>query len=463
MAVFLLTLAPRAQAGPFLTPEVATLPSGVTVVTQAWEGEALGDQALVMLAFRGGPVEEEPRLRGLTHWLTQTLARAVQDTFHVPGDPEGTFVSAELDAEYAAVVIRASTRRLESVWPLLVDVITDPDHTWLRYAPDPQDEAARLAALQSDGPFMVDLLLRTHLLEGSPYVNPLVGTPATWVGLREDDLAGWAQRLMHPARTILTVVHPPSFQPSTLQAPLEAWRVDREPQPLPEFGIPRLTHETQVLRPREGVVPTISLGFSGPSVRGADLPAFLVVAAALGDRQSGRFAETRGDGLGQALLTDWIVERHRQGSHVAFQFTMDATGDIFALHRRIVLIMRQVLAEGLSEAEVARAQGRLQALLGGRNADPGAMATWLTSWTVWESVASGRRFEGRIGAVTVQEVNAALGTYFRLDQSVAAGLAANLPDDYYFPNRSDVHWGTFIHPRDRGIPAPEQPYVDPDP
>lgn len=462
LAALLLILAPSVQAGPFLTPEVATLPNGITVVTQAWQGDGLEEEALVMLAFRGGTVEEEARLRGLTHWLAQTLARVIQDTLAMPGET-GNQVAAELDAEYAAVAIRAKQSRLESAWPLVVDILTDPEQGWVRYAPDPEEEAIQLAALQSDGLFMTDLLLRTHLLEGSPYVNPLVGTPATWTAFGEGDLKNWAQRMVHPSRMIITVVSPDGYRTSTLTEPFGAWKPAHDTEPVLDFGIPRVSHETQSLKPRIGTTPTISLGFSGPSVRDADLPAFLVVAAALGDRASGRFAALRGQGRGQALTTDWVVERHRQGSLASFQFAMDATGDIFALHTRLVEILEQVAAEGLTEAEVARAQGGLQAMLGGQDTDPASMASWLTQWTVWESIQTGRRFEGKIGAVTLAEANAALGNYYRRDQSVTVGLAANLPDDYYFPNPDDVHWGTFIHPSDRGHFRGPEPLVDPDP
>ncbi|MEO7994120.1 MAG: hypothetical protein ABI743_06945 [bacterium] len=451
-----ITLVAPVSAGPFLAPQSETLPNGITLVQQAWSGEELGDQVLFTLAFRGGVIEEKPSLRGVTHEVLEALSRAVRETVRTPGDPDAPVVGAELDAEYAALQVAMPAETFPTWWPTILDMSIKSPETLINYAPGAEETLQILGSLAGDGGFMADVLAKTNLLGNSPYVNPLLGTPVTLQALERGDLEDWARRLLTPSRLVVIVVHPRGVNLTALR---DALAILDTPtiRPLDAPQVPLIIGRREALRPMETTVPTISWAILGPAVREPDLPAFLVVAAALGDPDAGRFAALRATGAGQAIQTRWELERHQEATIATFQASQEAGADIFALYTRWMDLHERLLATGLTADEVAFAQGSLHAALDTRATDPVAMSSWLTLWSIWENLTAGRRFDDKVSEVTLDEANAALRKYFGVDHLIIAGLAPQLPDDYYFPNPRDVLWGTFVHPNKRTpaeIPPP---------
>lgn len=439
--ILLLGVVRPSFAGPIDQPIEDELGNGVGVVTQGWRGPEIADQVLISLVLEGGVYEEAPDQRGITRWLSEALATALRAKLQYPGEAPPT-VFAEIDLEYVAIQLAIPEERYETQWPVIADTISDSSKSWTQFAPSTEALVSELLPLMEDGSFMTDLLLRTLIYANGPLVNPPLGTPPTLSALTQDQLHAWAVRVVQPDRCRVIVVHPEGVRTDILEEGLRDWQRTKDAPELLGISIAQPHYQVEALRPMPSTVPLLTLGVIGPSVRDPEHAAYLVAATALGDAQIGAFSTQLGPGYHQAIRVSWEVDRHMDSSLALLELAQDVNGNIFALHQSTLSLLEELLLTGLTDTEVARAQGQLQAALAGRESDPVALLSWLSAWSVWEHPTAGRRLETRISMLTTDEVNAVLREYFAIDKVAIAGLAPHLPDDYYFPS-DDPYWGTF--------------------
>ena len=195
--------------------------------------------------------------------------------------------------------------------------------------------------------------------------------------------------------------------------------------------------EREVTLRRVGGEKDLYLTYHVPSIASPDMPAFSIIATALGDTPNGRLYKRLVE-AGKATQTfAWVSERTDPG-----QFNvgvmMKKEDDLDAARKILLDTVEGLKSEPITAEELKRAQLLVDKNYDQLLDDPQALCVALS-----ESIAGGdwRLFflqRDRIDAVTLDEVNRVAATWFkRSNRTLGRFIPTDAPDDVPFATRTD--------------------------
>ncbi len=389
------------------------LDNGLRVLVREEAGAAV---VAVSLLVRGGSGLEDLATAGLTNFLHRVMVRGTTRRgaaeLAVAAEELGGTLEASGDVDVAEIRGAALARH----WAALLDLVAEVALTPALKAEEIERERRLLLAqmqtrLDTPFPLAFDTLLG-HLFGGHPYGLPRLGLREVVARAGREALLAHYRALYRGDRLVLAVS-------GGVQATAVVRAVEQRFGRLPEGGPPPAEAAAAAAAPsgqrhlveRPAQQAHVLMGWLAPGLDEPDFAAAQVLAAVLGGGTSGRlFTELR-DGQGLAYSLGVVTPTRRgPGMIVAYLGTAPEAAEAAeaALRRQV----ERIRAEGVSEAEVARARGYQ---LGRLSLDRRTNARHAWSLAYHELLGVGWDFPERhrraLAAVTPAEVAAAARRY----------------------------------------------------
>ncbi|SFQ05838.1 Predicted Zn-dependent peptidase [Amycolatopsis arida] len=339
------------------------LPGGLRVITEQLPGT---HSATVGLWVGVGSRDEQPALAGAAHYLEHLLfkgtrrrdARRIAEEIDAVGGEFNAFTAKEHTCYYAQV--------LDENLPLAVDLVTDVVFDALCTDSDVDTERRVVLeeiAMRDDDP--EDLLHETFvgaILGRHPLARPVLGTEESIIGMSGGALRSFYRRRYRLPNMVLAVAG--NIEHGRVLRLVRAALHDRlsgSDTPLPpRQGRARVrAGRTLALRADDTEQAHVMLGVAAPSRHDERRFTLSVLNAALGGGMSSRLFQEVRERRGLAYQVYSSVAGYADTGHLSVYAGCqpERLGEVVAVLREV---LGQVAADGLDDAEVARAKGQLR-------------------------------------------------------------------------------------------------------
>ncbi len=415
-----LLAAPAGAAAFRLPPHTkTTLENGLTVIVMPTRRLPLVDFRLVA---RAGAVNDPAGKEGLAGLTAELLTQGAgtRDARQIAEDI--AFVGGTLDASAATeqVVVTCEVLRKDFAagLELFSDVIARPTFPEAEFKRKQSETLGAIAAQKDDPGTVANNELGPFLMGESPLAHPVIGYAKTVGALTRDDVVAFHKRFLVPDRCILAVVG--DVDAKAVLAALERAFADWKPSgeepadsyaPLPRDG----GRQVLIVSKPEVTQSQIRLACGGVPRNHPDYFAITVANTILGGGFTSRLVnEIRvNQGLTYGISSRWGMHRNA-GTFTISTFTrneklrkaVDAT----------LGVVKQLVDEGPTEPELAKARRYLTGLYPLGLQAPDALATQLATVEFYGLPSDYiETYTGRIEAVTMADVKRVLKERFCTD------------------------------------------------
>jgi zinc protease len=427
----LAALGPRPLEAKVFDPETFTLDNGLQVVVITNRRAPIITQ---MVWYKVGAADEAPGETGLAHFLEHLMFKGTDklgpgefsQIIAANGGTENAFTSWDYTAYYQTV----ARDRLEIVMQHEADRMTNLKLTDEVVAPerDVVLEERRSRTDNNPGAQLAEVVRATQFLN-HPYRRPIIGWEHEIRALTTAAALAFYRRWYAPNNAILVVagdVTAAEVRPlaETYYGPLAAADIPerRRVEEPPQNAARAVTLESPRVRQ-----PSVSISYLAPSDSRGDsrhADALQVLDTILGSGTTSR--------LYRALVVEQGLAASAGSGYSSD--SLDLTTFSFSASPRVGVEMAdleaalraeiaRVLAEGVSEQEVARAKRRLTAsAVYARDSLSTGARVFGTALTTGQSVEQVESWPERIEAVTADQINEAAKAVLRDPQSVTAYL-----------------------------------------
>jgi zinc protease len=403
-------------------PTRHVLGNGIPVVIQEHRGS---DVVALQLWVRAGARDETAAELGLAHYLEHMLFRG---TTSRPGgfverDVEGVGgrMNAGTSWDYTFYYVTLPSRRLVPGLEMLADIAINAslDREVLEKEKEVVLEEMRLG---EDNPRRrLGRQLYTQLFDGHPYGRHIIGTPELVRGLTRETLGGFYRRHYVPEAFAVVVVGAVDPEQALATAAATFGRLPRGGVPrLPAAPPPAFRPQRQEL-PHPGTHAHLGLAWPAPRLDHADTPALDLLVSILGRTRSSRLVQSlrEREGLVVSVSAGFSALEAAGGITVSAQLP---PANLARAEAQILAEIRRVREAGVTDAELRRAvtaaeaehefetetaEGRARAL--GRAE---------TIWTIEDELA----YVSRIRSVTATQVRAVARRYLDPDRYARLAL-----------------------------------------
>ena len=261
-----------------------------------------------------------------------------------------------------------------------------------------------------------------------PYQFPVIGWPADIESWTQGDLEAYFTTYYAPNNTVMVIAGDVTAEDAYNYVYTYFGHLEAQPPPAdvrttepPQKGQRRLV----VSAP--GQAPLLHLGFHRGRVTDPDALALELLLNILVNGDSSRLHRALVEDDALAISVGGFVEGAIDPGLVYLYLTLPAGGDVAAAEARVMDVLAGVVAEGVSEAELAKARNIMLADYWRGVATIDGKASLLGEAEVFHGDYE-RLFElpARLDAVTVEALRAAAATVFRAGNST---VAVFLPED----------------------------------
>ncbi len=429
-AALLLGGAVAARAAVF-DPTTFTLANGLQVVVVENHRAPVVTH---MVWYRAGAADEQPGKSGIAHFLEHLMFKGTktmppgafsQEIARLGGD-ENAFTTQDYTAYYQSVAVehleemmRLEADRMANL--VLTDAVVLPERDVIL--------EERRQRVDSDPGAQLNEMMRAALFLNHPYRVPTIGWEHEMRGLTTEDAIAWHQRWYAPNNAIVVIsgdVTAERVRPLAEKyygvIPARAVPARDRPQEPAQFAPRRVTLES----PRVKLANWLRL-YQAPSYhRGAagHTAALQVLAEILGGGTTSRLyrrlvvEQKLATGAGCGYDPDSV-----DLSVFSVYATAQSGGDSAVIEPAVDAEIARLVADGVTAGEVERAKALLQAAaVKARDSLSGPARTIGSSLATGSTVEHIESWPQRIGAVTVEQVNAAARAVFNLDYSVTGRL-----------------------------------------
>lgn len=391
--------------------------------------------ALTMLTYAVGSRHEPPGLKGASHMIEHMMFKGTARFRHALGTsihdllhPFGAQVNATTWMDRTHYFNLVPLDQLDLSLEIEADRMRG-----LRMEADDL-EAERAVVLNEHDLYAGDPLERLHqalwsaAFPAHPYGHPVLGTREDILGLQRDALCDHYRRHYRPDNATLTVIGDVARE-RVLDLALRHFGdivVPDAPAGIEPAAEPEQDGERRVILAQATPPDWVMLGYRGPHGRSADADALELLGHLLiGSKLSRLYRPLIASGL--ATHAWYTVARLHQPGLFQLQAQPTQPRD----HARVERLMREAVdairRDGVTDAELARAQGFLRGQLTTGRDGPMAMAMQLNEaiaagdWTLYATALD------RFAAVTPADVQRVARTYLT-DTRLTVGHLAHDPD-----------------------------------
>jgi zinc protease len=424
--------------------EARQLDNGLKVIVQE---EHTAPLASVWCWYKVGSKDERPGLTGVSHWVEHMNFKG---TTNIPRDQVKGIIE-QFGGSWNGYTFIDQTTYLETATRDALDrmlFIESERMANCLYHPDDceSERSVIISELQggeNDPDQLLDQELTATAFKAHPYRHPTIGWISDLESMSRDDLYGYYRRHYVPNNATLVVVGDVDTDEALRRVEHHFGRipaselVDRVKTVEPEQ-----TGERRLTIRREGTTAYLKVGYHAPSVTDpAFFPLLVLDAVLTGAKGLNLWSSFRvPPPQRSARLYRALVERGLASSvsgsllptEQPFLYTVSITAtdgtSLAGVESALLEALERVRAEGISDAELARAQAQLRARLVFESDSVTNIAHQLGYFDTIASVGLFKSLPQRIAAVTVDEVGAAARTLLG-DANRTIGWFDPLPHD----------------------------------
>ncbi len=355
----------------------------------------------------------------------------IEETFDFYGAGIGTGASQET----ASINVSCATKDVDTLFPILTEVITKPIFDEQEFAKRKTRLLAELAQAKESPRGVIGSYFNRFVFDAHPYGNPVGGTPATVSNLSAEDLKSFYNLHFRPAGSAIAVVG--DFKASDMKARItgmfSGWKSEGSAtgNPLEGAGLPVFDKSRLLLINKDDATETTFLiGGKGVKRGTPDYIPIVVINTILG----GRFTSWLNDelrvnaGLTYGARSTFATYQHA-GTFYMSSFTRnETTVDAIDLALKVY---ERLHTEGINQETLDSAKAYVKGQYPPRYETAGQLAGLLTSMFVYgydESFING--FEEVVDSMTLEKARKIIDTYFPRGnlQFVLVGKASDIKE-----------------------------------
>jgi zinc protease len=339
-------------------PAREVLPNGVVLIAQ---DHRAADVVALQLWMRVGGRDETPSELGLSHYLEHMLFKgtptrppgSIDTLIEGFGGSSNAFTSYDF-THYDVLVPAAHVR---PAMALLADIAVDASFVPAELEAEKKVVFEEMNLLQDDPDKFLTRRLSETAYVGHPYGRPILGTRELVRDLTREQLNAYYKQRYVPQNMVLVVVGPvPVARVRALATEVFGQLFAPAAPPRPAAPIPSLAGGRRDDVPRPEQEAGLGLSWQAPATRLAadDMTAVDLLTYILGDGPSSRLNQTVREDKRLVQSIDASYVTREQSGIVAITARLDAK-NLDAAQAAILDVIRQVRAEGVTEAERQRA------------------------------------------------------------------------------------------------------------
>jgi zinc protease len=272
--------------------------------------------------------------------------------------------------------------------------------------------------------------MQATLFTNSPYGTPVIGWQSEMEGLTREDAIAFYDRYYTPANAVLIVAGDVTTDQVREMAERTYGQVEQRAEPGPRVRPTEptaLTHRTVTLNDPRVTQPTVQTAYVAPSENTGEpgeSEALDILADILGGGTTSRLyrALVVEQGIAAGVGAYYSGDALMEGQFATYG-TPRGTADLDAVEAAIEAEVDRILADGITEDELAAAKNRVRnALIYQRDSQTSLARRYGAALTTGRTIEDVEEWPARIEAVTVDQVNAAARAYLRHDRSVTGYL-----------------------------------------
>lgn len=404
----------------------AVLSNGARVVIQE---DRTVPRVSIRAAAIGGLLGEDRARNGVGHLTSQLLARGTKDHSAEELVEACDAMAAGLGGISGRSSLGLSGDFLSASWPrgfqMFMSCLLEPTFEEEELRRERRTALEDIEARQDSPTTMVFDRLAEALHGSHPYAMPVIGTAESVGSLTRDDVVSTWRRQLAPDRTVVAVVG--AVDPRATLERLEATLGQAPTAPaweLPPPSAPPPGAEIEVSMEREQA--HVAMGFAGVALSDPRRLALDLLSTVLGGQSGRLFLDLRDTQSLAYAVSAMHLDGYHPGSFAAYIGTHPSK--LSTAESGLMGHLRAVVADGITEAELARAQRYLVGAheIGLQRAS--ARASTMALMEVYgEGYDAHLRYPDRLLKLTVADVHAAARDILQLDRPVTVRLRPKQP------------------------------------
>jgi zinc protease len=414
----LAAVAPAAAALELPPMTRAKLKNGLSVIVMPSKRLPLVD--LVMVS-RAGSAYDPPGKEGLAHLTAALLTQGAGPRDAIRFGEDLAFIGGEIEAEAGAeqftVRCEVLSKDLDSGLELFRDAIVSPRLEPAEFERQRQRALGTIAAERDDPEAVADKAMMAYVLGDNRLAHPAIGLEGAVGALTRDDVAAFHRELVTPANSVLAVVGDvdPKAVLARLEKAFEAWRGGTAAR-TPYAPTPRAPGgAVRVVAKPEATQSQIRIACAGVARNHPDYFPILVANTILGGGFTSRLMNAIRIEQGLTYSIDSRFQMYRAGGVYRVRtFTRNET-----LRRCVdetMKVVRGLVEQGPTAAELEKARRFLTGQYPLGLQAPDDLAARLLDVDFYGlDPRFIQDYEAKVNAVTMEDVNRALKSYFCTD------------------------------------------------
>ncbi|MEX2145449.1 MAG: pitrilysin family protein [Candidatus Rokuibacteriota bacterium] len=406
-------------AAPVAGPAREVLPNGVVLIVQEHRA---GDVVALQLWMRTGGRDESAEELGLSHYLEHMLFKgtptrppgSIDQLIEGIGGTSNAFTS--YDYTHYDVVVPADQLRVAV--ELLADIAVNAAFAREELESEKKVVFEEMKLTEDDPDRFLSRRLSEEAYRPHPYGRPILGTPALVQALTRERLDAYYKKHYVPRNMALVVVG--AVEPGQARAvAAAAFGALTGPAPARAARVPppRADARRRVDIRRAEQQAYLGLAWPTPPVSHEDVFAVDLLSYILGDGPSSRLNQSVREQKGLVSAIEASYVPRAQAGLVSVTAHMDAD-KLQAAEAAIIDVLRRVRAEGVTEAERARALVTAEAFYAfDIETAEGLARTYGQAETTW-TLDDELRYLARLRGVTIAQIQAAARRYLGDDNYV---------------------------------------------
>jgi zinc protease len=396
-----------------------------------------------MVYYKAGAADEVPGKSGIAHFLEHLMFKGTT-----------TFPDGEFSARVAALGGNDNATTTDDTTAYYQTVAKDSLGIVMGYEADrmqnliisdktllPERQVIleeRSRSIDNSPSARLSEAMNAALYMNSHYGIPTIGWAHEMATLSADDARAWYNRYYTPNNAIVVIAGDVTEAEARMLADQTYGKVAKRADPPPRvrpLEPPSFAARTVTFTDPRVNTPSFRRAYLVPSEATGtptEVAALSVLAEILGGNSMSRFRQILNDGISTGVGASYFASQLGDGS---FNIGGAPRGDhtIQEVEARVDLIVADVVKNGVSEEEVARAKKGVKAAVILAEDNPGSLArSFGAAMARGETVDYIQHWPDRAAAVTLADVNAAAKKYLDVRRSVTGYLLA--PADQKSPS-----------------------------
>jgi zinc protease len=275
--------------------------------------------------------------------------------------------------------------------------------------------------LKEDNPLQkLGLLAYQAVFKGTPYANDVLGSPESLTKINRDTFLNYYRKYYTPNNMVVVVVGDVDTDHIITQAQKLFHDFKAQVKTVsPQFQLPKLKDIQRVELEKQIDQTYLYFGFPGPGLNDKDTPALTVLGVILGGGQSSRFIQTI---LEEKQLVNEIAVGYQTYQKIGMMAVYAQMKDakVSDLESEIQSIIRQIVANGVSEEELQRAKALVRSGMAYTMESDADIASFIGEYQVNRDIEDATGFMNQLMKLRTKDIQQVAKKYLNPNAYVLA-------------------------------------------